>query len=172
MSAWRSRGDSVEVITFWAVGNYRSGLLRVEPHSFQIQLGVWLDYARPSIVLGPDADNIPNPGHPHEAACPIRRTLDSRRPAAPDPSRPRFSGVEPIWSLSRDPAEVEGAIALALDALQEEAQPWFERFADPREVLRTLRDDPQDMSGTWGFGNPDSPSRIELVEATEAYLAT
>lgn len=169
-NAWRSRGDSVEVISFWALGSYNAGVFRVTPHSFQLHLGIWLDYARPSIVLGGRADNIPDPDHPDEAACPLRRKLRSRQPAEPDSSRPKFAGVEPIWALSDEPDEVDRAVCLALDALREDALPWFERFADPREVLRTLREDPQDMEGTWGFGNPGSPVRLELIEATHRYL--
>jgi hypothetical protein len=42
--------------------------------------------------------------------------------------------------------------------------PWFERFWDMNEVLRTLLED-QEMSGdgTWGLGNFGSPWRKTLT---------
>ena len=92
-----------------------------------------------------------------------------RRPPKPE-SWAGDSGLRPVWSMTHDADEVEDAIHAALRAIREDGLPWFDRFTDPREVLRTFREDEQDMEGTWGFGNPGSPARSELIETAETYL--
>ena len=37
--------------------------------------------------------------------------------------------------------------------------PWFNRFTDPNEVLRTLQEDFESDEGTFGFGANPSPAR-------------
>ena len=44
-----------------------------------------------------------------------------------------------------------------------DAIPWFDRFLDPSEVLRLLRQDDEDMGKLWGFGRNPSPMRNYLI---------
>ncbi|TGE34722.1 hypothetical protein E4K67_29300 [Desulfosporosinus fructosivorans] len=51
------------------------------------------------------------------------------------------------------------AIKNVKDELTSCGFPWFERFEDMHEPLRTLLEDDEENNGTWGFGANPSPSR-------------
>jgi hypothetical protein len=47
--------------------------------------------------------------------------------------------------------------------MTERAFPWFDRFANLEEVLRTLIEDEEQNGGTWGFGAKSAPMRSYLI---------
>jgi hypothetical protein len=123
------------------------------PASFKVSLGVALRYV-PQLHAADPEQPFPADAHPDPWECHLRRELRSRVTFR--------ESDQGLWHLDADGSNLDEAVAHAGDALVEEASPWFERFSDPTEVLRTLEEDDEDMSGTWGFGRKESPMRDQL----------
>ncbi|MEM8984783.1 MAG: hypothetical protein AAGC71_17370, partial [Pseudomonadota bacterium] len=58
-----------------------------------------------------------------------------------------------------DGAYLDKAVDDTRMALARDGMPWFERFSESEEVLRTLLEDNEDMQVLWGFGRNPSPIR-------------
>jgi len=144
--AWRASTDRIDAVSVWAIGVYNAPIFDTIPASFKVSLGVVLRYV--------PQQPFPSDARPDPAECHLRRELRSRV-ASPEQDHG-------LWLLDADGSNLDEAVAHAGDALLEEASPWFERFSDPSEILRTLEEGDEDMSGTWGFGGKGSPLRNQL----------
>jgi hypothetical protein len=51
-----------------------------------------------------------------------------------------------------------------------QAFPWFTRFSDDFEILRTLLEEKEENNGTHGFGASPSPARSYLTGYTALFL--
>lgn len=166
-SAWRHWADGVDVVNFQSFNAYNAGVLGCTTFSFAVNLGIWLSYIPPYSGQPKRKDGVPLP---EEYECYLRRSL-RKRLAQPDLER------KEIWLVADDGSNVVEAVSDAAAVISDEGLPWFNRFRDPQEVLRTLTDERETMDGTWGFGNMPSPVRLYLtgysaVHVGEYELAT
>jgi hypothetical protein len=159
-SAWRSSRGKTDVVTFWALGNYAAGVYRTTPFSFKVQLGIWLPY-----VVAWDTTDEANgePQRPDESACPLRRSLLP-------PEHLRRGNDAAVWHLAEHGGDIESVVDSAGHAIKTEGMPWFARFEDPQEVLRTFQDDDENMYETWGFGRKGSPVRERFIAGAKRHL--
>ena len=148
-TAWRHWDEGVDVVNFQALGAYIAAVIGCTPFSFAANRGVWLDY----LPRGEPRERGGRPA-PEEYECHFRGRVDPGRP------QPRFAvGGTDAWYLAPDGSDAEPNVADAASAVLQDALPWFDRFRDHREVLRTLVEDEERMGETWGFGAPGSPVR-------------
>lgn len=118
------------------------------PNSFGVRIGCYFRYI-PSMATLEVADGEPLP---IEAHCHIRRTLFRTYPS-------QECERKDVWSVDSAGNCLPETILHLRTALLQEAFPWFQRFSDPHEVLRTLREDREDQSQAFGFGKVLSPTR-------------
>jgi hypothetical protein len=64
-----------------------------------------------------------------------------------------------VWYVDPSGQNLNEVIEDAKKAIREIGLPWFSRFTDLNEVLRTLHEDSESHEGTWGFGTKTSPMR-------------
>jgi hypothetical protein len=68
-----------------------------------------------------------------------------------------------------DGSNIDEVVDSVERSIKVQALPWFERFSDLAELLRTLQEEPQKdaSTGNFGYGNPDSP----LVHYISGFIA-
>jgi len=70
------------------------------------------------------------------------------------------------WFIGPNGEYLTESIDDVLQLFEREAIPWFERFSDDRELIRTLAEDEE--GETWGFGAKQSPRRRELLSSLQS----
>jgi hypothetical protein len=160
-TAWRFNSTRVDVVNFQSFNADLAEGLHSTTYSFALNLGCYFTFI---------PDRFGNKGLkfkgnfplPEEARCPFRRQLHKTI------QQPELSRSD-IWYIDRAGKWLGPCIYDAGGVIARGAFPWFERFSDDAEVLRTL----QDQSGendTWGFGTFSSPIRHYLTGYTALYL--
>jgi hypothetical protein len=158
-TAWRYAGTRIDVVTFPSFSSHLAESLGCTTYSFSLRLGCTFTEIPPRAEI-PLKGDLPVP---REYDCELRRTLFRSFEQAELPRRD-------IWYVDPAGAYVEQAAADAAAVLAGAGLPWFDRFADPGELLRTLLEDPSDMQATWGMGNFGSPVRAYLLGYTALLL--
>jgi hypothetical protein len=153
-TGWRHWEDGVDVVNFQSFNAYNAGALGCTTFSFSVNLGVWLRYI-PAYSYSGEVKRKDGKPLPREYDCHLRRSLRKRI------VQPKFTREE-IWFVSEDGSNLSEVVADAAGAL-DAASDWFERFRDPEEVVRTLREDDEMMECAWGFGGIGSPVRHYLT---------
>lgn len=160
-SAWRQRGEHVEVVNFQSFNAYLADTIGCTTFSFAVKLGLWPLYIPPRDSLKTDAGRV----LPAEYQCPIRRHLQKRLKQIDLPRKD-------IWLVERDGSNLTRAVADAAAVLREDGLAWFDALRTPEAVAVLLEDHDEDMDGTWGFGRKGSPHRIYLQACTRMRLGT
>ncbi len=117
-------------------------------NSFAVRLGCYFRFI-PSLASLETVDGEPLP---EEAHCQIRKTV-FRTFQQPECER------KDIWFVDTAGNCLGQVISNLQTALSREALPWFQRFSDMGEVLRTLREDSENEGQAYGFGKAHSPMR-------------
>lgn len=162
-TAWRVWSHGVDVVNFQSFNSYLAGGVGSTTYSFAVNLGIHFDYISP--VHG-RKDWVSGDGLllPKEYQCEFRSGLEK---TIPQDELPRKG----IWFVREDGSNVEEMVDNARDVILHVGLPWFERFRDPHEVLRTLIDDREKMEGgTYGFGNNPSPIRAYMLGYVSKHL--
>lgn len=149
-NSWRFHDDRVEVINFQSFNSYNAGVIGCTTFSFSVNLGVYFRYI-PGLYTPAREANEPG-FKPHEYVCHFRGALH-RSFAQPELDR------RDIWYIDRNGDYLKKALHDVRMALGRDALPWFDRFSNDREVLRTLLEDDVEMQVLWGFGRNPSPIR-------------
>lgn len=167
-NAWRYTPKQIQVVNFQSFNDYLASGVGCTTYSFAVKLGcyfLWIeDRFRDRLRHGPAGQLRPS-----EAHCQFRRSLQKGL------YQPQLKRAE-IWYVSENPAELASVVHDARMSIFREAFSWFERLSDVREVARTLKEDDEDLEGTWGFGRNPCPKRhyqlgytlVELNELREA----
>jgi uncharacterized protein DUF4304 len=154
-TAWRDRPDQVDVVNFQSFNAYNAAVLNVTTYSFQINLAIHPRCRTTSRIPAKD-------GHlrPHEYACDFRHQLRGIA-GYPGTSRPI------LWPIRQDGFDLADVVQAAAERLLDEGMPWFRQLDGIEALLRTAREEPMDMSATWGMGNLGSPHRVALIASLE-----
>jgi hypothetical protein len=150
-NSWRFHDDRIEVINFQSFNSYNAGVIGCTTISFSVNLGIYFRYIPDQYARCSNEANEPG-FKPHEYACHFRGTLH-RSFAQPELDR------RDIWYIDSNGDYLEKSLHDVRMALGRDAMPWFDRFSDNREVLRTLLEDDEEMQVLWGFGRNPSPVR-------------
>jgi hypothetical protein len=89
---------------------------------------------------------------PEEYECHFRLTLQKTI------RQPNLKRTD-VWYVDPSGQNLKVVIEDATKAILEHGLPWFNRFTDLSEVLRTLQEDSESNEGTHGLGTKVSPNR-------------
>lgn len=161
-NAWRFHNDRIDVVNFQSFNSYNASVIGCTTFSFSVNLGCYLlsvpyHYGQAHIkeksgYLLPDEAQCHIRGRLHPV---IKRTLLDRLLSRKIP--------HDIWVVREDGSNLEPLITEVQQALLSRGMLWFKQFEQPREVLRILVCEPQQMGERWGFGSNPSPIRSYFV---------
>ena len=151
---WRHSSDRIDVVNFQSFSKYHAIRLECTTYSFAVNLGCYFEYV-------PSATKFPyktarGRALPEEYHCHVRRQL--RKSILQDQLT-----REDIWYIDPDLYYLESAVHDAGVVIKDQATPWFERFSDPKEVLRTLEEEGDNLDHAWGMGPKPSAHRHYLA---------
>lgn len=141
-SAWRNRGDTIDVINFQAavgaagfpvfLGARARGPLEAALGSFAVNVGTYYSLRRVLPWSLSAYSQPPKPERPEEWSCDERQRLRT--------SLTQTEGYpSDIWEVRAEDPEGARAVADALSAIKVQALPWFERNADLEQAFQRLR---------------------------------
>ena len=144
--------DRIDVVNFQSFTSYQASSSVMTTYSFALNLGCYFTAVPRTWPLKRKGDLLLR----EEYHCHFRRRL---RKAIHQPQLE----MTDIWYIDEEGYYLESAVHDARVALLHQAMPWFQRFSDYREVLRTLLEDADTDDGTWGMGANPSPNRHYLT---------
>lgn len=151
-TAWRYHSNRIDLVNFQSFNAYNSDVLGITTFSFCVNLGCFLTDIPPQYpVKKKDGDPIPKESEAHFRAR-LQRNFFQLGNKHHD-----------VWLIDKAGKALDKCIADVIDQLRIYALPWFDQFADRREILRILQDEPEDMHRLWGFGANPSPLRSYLI---------
>jgi hypothetical protein len=161
-TSWRYATNRIDVVNFQSFNSYLASGVGCTTYSFALRLGCYFAY----IPYPHGAHRLKQKEGkliPHEYECPIRRPLNK---GISQPELPR----KDIWHVDPEGRFLSPAISDAALTIVKQAFPWFERFSDDFEVLRTLLKEKEQNNGTSGFGANPSPMRSYLTGYAALFL--
>lgn len=147
-TAWRYPAEKTDVVNFQSFNSYLANSVGCTTYSFCVRLGCSFD----AIPRGERVKRKDEFFRPEEYECHFRLTLQK---TIPQPNLKRTD----VWYVDPLGQNLKVVIEDAKKAILENGLPWFNRFTDLNEVLRTLQEDSEGNEGTWGFGTKTSPIR-------------
>lgn len=161
-SAWRFHTDRVDVVNYQSFNSYNADVIGCTTYSFALNLGTFFGYIRDQFDR--NQNNLENPKfRPAEYLCHFRgglsRSFWQRQLKRRD-----------IWYIDSKGRVLKKAVHDTRVALSRDGMPWFDRLRDPREVLRILKEDDEDMGTCWGFGRNPSPIRNYMLGYVSLHL--
>ena len=147
-TGWRYAGGKIDVVNFQSFNSYLANSVGCTTYSFCVRLGCSFD-AIPRGGRVKRKDGVFRPG---EYECHFRRPLQKTI------RQPNLKRTD-IWYVDPSGRNLNEVIENAKKEILENGLPWFSRFNDLNEVLRTLQEDSETNEGTSGFGTKASPSR-------------
>lgn len=147
-SAWRYASTKIDVVNFQSFNSYLAESVGCTTFSFAIRPGCSFD----AIPRNKTVERRDGCCRPKEWECHFRLALQ-KTIAQPDLRRGDIWYVDPLGQ------NLEMVMENASQTISDVALPWFDRFNDSNEVLRTLLEDSVTNAGTWGLGNKPSPVR-------------
>lgn len=134
----RYAGEKIDVVNFQSFNFYLATCLGCTTYSFGVKLGCSFDAI-------PRSERIKRKDQffrPEEYECHFRRALQKTI------QQPNLKRTD-VWYVDHSGQNLKVVIEDAKKAILENGLPWFNRFADFNEVLRTLQEDLESMDGTW-----------------------
>jgi hypothetical protein len=161
---YRDRPGAIDVIQAEFFNAETHGSWGTTRHSFAVTCGVFFRFApHPG---GRQWSPIDLLAKPDAAECGLRSHVVT-------------GAVTNVWSIGEDLEALNTVVAHAVVACREQLVPWFEQWADFRNVLKLLQSSEERYEGvqpTYGFGRVGSPLRnyflgFVAVECGERELA-
>jgi uncharacterized protein DUF4304 len=158
-TAWRHGESKIDVVNFQSFNSYLAEGVRCTTFSFALNLACFFNhipYIYPGRLKTKNGKLLPNEYEGH-----VRWHLDKSL------EQPELKRSE-IWFIGENGRYFPEAIEDAKSAIIRIGLPWFERFNDLREVMRTLLADGE--SDAQHIGSKDSPIRHYLTGFTALAL--
>ena len=145
---WRVSNRKFDVVKFTLLPAAVQLKWNEPPGSFLVDVSCLFPFLPQS---GHTADDTP-PLRPEQGFGQIRLRMDRG-------IRQREIKAPNIWWAGFDEQAIEAVSKDILTAIADHALPFFSRFEDVEELLRTFVEDEQSMEagGVWGFGRKESP---------------
>jgi len=147
-TGWRYAGEKIDVVNFQSFNSYLADSLGCTTYSFCVRLGC-------SFSAIPRSESVKQKDElfrPTEYECHFRRSLQK---TIQQPNLKR----KDVWYVDPSGQNLNDVIEDAKKTILENGMPWFNRFNDLNEVLRTLQEDTESNEETSGFGANPSPNR-------------
>jgi hypothetical protein len=152
----RNQKDTIDAITFSSFSTYFANCLDCTTSSLSVELNVLCPFIYDSAPALPNGKLYKPELHGAIRYC-LKKDI---RDECPSPI---------IWYVHDDGSNIDEVVDSVERSIKVQALPWFERFSDLAELLRTLQEEPQKdaSTGNFGYGNPDSP----LVHYISGFIA-
>jgi hypothetical protein len=147
-TSWRYSRGKIDVISFQSFNSYLANSVGCTTYSFCLRLGCSFDFM-------PHRQRVKQKDgylRPEEYECHFRLALQK---SIKQSTLKRTD----VWYVEPTGKNLGIVIADAKKAIIETGFTWFNRFSDPKEVLRTLLEDSEGNESTHGFGANPSPMR-------------
>jgi hypothetical protein len=147
-TGWRYSPEKIDVVNFQSFNSYLANSLGCTAYSFCVRLGC-------SFNAIPRSERVKRKGEffqPEEYECHFRRPLQKTI------KQSNLKRTD-VWYVDPSGQNLKIVIKDAQEGILKIGLPWFDRFTDLNEVLRTLQQDPESNEGDWGFGTKTSPLR-------------
>jgi len=162
--AWRHNPNRIDVVQLEFFTPLHHRKWGTTPASFAVELGCYFTFVPPFLDISGPPKIQDGLMLPVATRCPIRRSPNKTL-------RQRETRIPNIWYVDRQGAYLKPICQAVQDLLTTDLLPWFDRFQDTRELLRTLLNDDEDAStGGWGFGAKGSWARWYLIGFTAIEL--
>jgi len=152
-AAWRDCGSKIDVIKFQSLNSHDAAIFESTTFSLIVSLGIYFKCIPDRFSKLKEKSDLVLP---KEYECHFRRLLHK---SIAQKELPRKS----IWHIDSEGDNLEIVIQDVKNQLITQGLPWFERFENMNEVMRTLLEDREDLNGTDGFGRNPSPIRSYLT---------
>jgi hypothetical protein len=141
---WRRTNLKFDVLKFDIISRMRSEKWRVPLGSFGLEPGCLFPF-------------LPRAGHAVTDGLQPEKGFGQLRLSIRSATSKREVRAPRTWW-----AGDEGALREVLNTIDEKVLPFFHRFEDPEELLRTLLEDEDSMGcdGVWEFGKMGAPTRL------------
>ena len=157
---WRYGEDQIDILNFQSFNSYNADVIGCTTYSFALNLAVTLNYI-PFEHAVKEKNGLSRPeeyqGHFRKH---ITKGLQQSELERKD-----------IWYVQENGTNLTEVIEDAGIQIAGDGLGWFEQFDSKQNVLKILTsDNEEDMNGTWGFGNLNSPNRNRLTGFTALKL--
>jgi hypothetical protein len=144
-TGWRYASEKIDVVNFQSFNSCLANSLGCTTYSFCVRLGCSFD----TIPLSRRLKRKDEFFRPEEYECHFRRPLQKTI------RQPNLKRTD-VWYVDPSGQNLKVVIEDAKKVILENGLPWFNRFTDLNEVLRTLQEDSESHEGTSGFGTKTS----------------
>ena len=149
---WKQNDENIFVVNFQSFNSYNANVMDVTTFSFSINLGIYWTKL-PHIRKLKEKSGFTMP---EEVDCTIRHSLKKNL-------RQSETSINNVWFVDKEGKNLDNVIDDALISLEKFSPEWFKNLSDKRNCLKFLQKAEEDMQGTFGFGNKNSPRRNFLI---------
>ncbi len=156
---WRYKLDRIDILNFQSFNSYNAEILGCTTFSFSVNLATFLNYIQSDL----DIKEQNGLKRPKEYEGHFRSKI--------------FKGInqdefkrEDIWLINEDEENLKNSIIDCKNQIEKNAFNWYNQFDDKEKALNILLKEQENMNGTWGFGNFNSPRRNEFTAYTALEL--
>ena len=151
-TAWRYAGERIDVVNFQSFNSYLANSVGCTTFSFGVNLGCSFN-AIPRNKRAKLKDGF---FRPEEYECHFRLQLQKT-------IRQSDLNREDVWFVDSQGQNLNEVMEDARQEIRNTGLSWFNRFHDGNEVLRTLLEDSESRTKTFGMGRENSPNRHYLI---------
>lgn len=149
---WRYGEDRIDILNFQSFNSYNADVIGCTSYSFAVNLAVTLNYIPfEHSVKEKNGLNRPEEYEGHFRKHLTKGLLQSELER------------KDIWYVQDNGINLTEVIEDVGVQIAENGIGWFEQFNSKQHVLKILSNNNEDMDGTWGFGNQNSPNRNRLI---------
>lgn len=181
-TAWRDRPGAIQVVNIQSFNSYLADVLGTTTYSFSVRLGVFLE---PIAERSRMTRFVRDQTQPREVDCHVRMTpvkgidqspevlLQAHAQPQNGTAPARWKDRSDLWYVLPNGANLDAVAIDAASAVFEQGLRWLDAMSDPREVIRVLRERPDQTAPSgqrfemYG-GALGSPNRWQKIGALAA----
>ena len=156
---WRYQRDRIDILNFQSFNAYNASVLGCTTFSFSVNLSVLLNYIPSETEISEkNGLKIPSESQGHFRS-PILKRIEQKEFQRQD-----------IWFVDNEGENLTRVFSDCKSQIETYGLSWFQKFDSKESVYETLNKSDENMKGTWGFGNKNSPMRNRLLAFTAIEL--
>jgi hypothetical protein len=156
---WRYANDKIDIINFQSFNSYNADIIGCTTYSFAVNFSCFLNYIPSETKIKSKDQRL----RPMEYQGHFRYKLQKGI------NQPEIKNND-IWYIDNTGRNLIDSMIDCGQQIEKNANDWFFKFDDKNKVFDILINAQQDMKGTWGFGNLNSPIRNEYTAYTAIEL--
>ncbi len=156
---WRYQRERIDILNFQSFNSYNAAVLGCTTFSFSVNLSVLLNYI-PSETDISEKNGMKTPSESQgHFRSPILKGIVQQEFQRQD-----------IWYVDNEGENLFKVFSDCKSQIETYGLTWFQKFDLKESVYEILNESNENMQGTWGFGNKNSPMRNRLLAFTAIEL--